>query len=233
MTEEEMIKAFDECLIGEYHNKDLEPILKEIYELFDFTFIIFLSWKFTIRDELKIDYIKRVFPLFYKIVETGNIDIFKNLINEFMHPKAGPCITTDLIIQTFDILIDPYEYFNRNVDDVYFESIIEYFIREKKYDFCLKNNNYLFFDYLSKYMYYCQTYNIKKNNYAIIAMYYFIKDKIDPEKYLHALDYVFGNYKELNTFTSLNYVSEKKVEYMDNLMNMIFNEIEFNNKEIK
>ena len=57
MTNKEMIEIFDKCLNKEYQNEELQPIMEDIYDIFDSYFDEYVLLDIEIPDELKINII--------------------------------------------------------------------------------------------------------------------------------------------------------------------------------
>lgn len=223
MTNLDKILAFNKCLNKTYKGRILEPITNEIYELFGMCFDIEILLDIKISDEQKIETFNTFFPLFYRVVKTNNIELFKKVVNELFRYSRN-MISSDLIVPLFDLLLDPQLFFQKK-EHRHFKFITKYLLEEKKHSFYHENSNYLYFDYLSKHLDCCMKYNVKRNSFGILAIYYFLKNNIEYDKFIPVLDYVFANYDDLNTFLSLNYDETKKDELINVIMEKVLNEI--------
>lgn len=223
MTNLDKIVTFNKCLNKTYKGKVLEPIIKEIYELFGMCFDIEIMLDIKISDEQKIKTFNTFFPLFYRVVKTNNIELFKKVVNELFRYSMN-MISSDLIVPLFDLLMDPQLFFQKE-ENRHFKFITKYLLEEDKYSFYHENSDCLYFDYLAKHLEYLKRNNVKRNSFGILAIYYFLKNNIEYDKFIPVLDYVFANYDDLNTFLSLNYDETKKDELINVIMEKVLNEI--------
>ncbi len=224
MTNKEMIEIFDKCLNKEYQNEELQPIMEDIYDIFDSYFDEYVLLDIEIPDELKINIIKLFFPLFKRIIDGNNAQMFHKILKELIHGKDH-AINLELIAPTFILLLNPIEFCKGNQRGS-IGSITRFFEEVKYYDFYRENSNYLYFDYLSKYFDCCMKYNVKRNSFGILAIYYFLENNLDCDKFTRVLDYIFSKSEELITYTTLNYDNTKKEQLLNAIMEKILSEID-------
>ena len=69
-------------------------------------------------------------------------------------------------------------------------------------------------------------YNVKRNSIGILAIYYFLENNLDCDKFTRVLDYIFSKTEELITYTTLNYDNTKKEQLLNAIMDKILSEID-------
>jgi hypothetical protein len=225
LTDQEKIKMYDECRNKTYHNEKLEPVIEDLYNMFEFDFKHHLGFNFDVDDNRKIKHITNLLQPLYDVIDTNNIPLFHKLVFEVTHPNNNT-ISTHLIFDMMNLLLFPQEYLSQ--EDHYFSMITDYFISENKYDFYSKNSTYPYFDYLNKLYNHGKEHNIKYTGTGIevAIIYYFLKNNTNPNNFIDALDYVHNNIQFINSFYRHNYKKENEDEFLNVLMNVILNELD-------
>ena len=232
MTYKEKVVIFDQCTDRTYHNEIFTPILDDIYNVFDYEFNMFFGFGFKISDTMKIEYVDKLFPFFKRMIDTNNSELFHKILYEVTHPinnHIGSTTMMDLI----DLLLYPYEYCNRKEDDSRIMMIIDYLVAEDKYDFYLKNSNYPFLDYVAKLINHTKSNHFRKDSFGVIMIYYFLRYKIDPDKFIPVLDYGMENRMPLGEYITHNFQKEKREEFIKLFGSKVLYEMNLPKKSIK
>ena len=232
MTDNEKVDIFNQCTSKTYYKEEFAPILDDIYNIFDYEFNIFFGFGFKIQNTMKIEYIDRLFPFFKKIIDGNNIVLFKKIVNEVIH-STNNHISSTAMIHLIELLLYPQDYCNKKYEDSYFAMIIDYLVSEDKYDFYLENSNYLLFYYVAKLINHTKSNNFKKNSFGTIAIYYFLKHNIDPNKFIPILDYSIKNRLSLGEYIEQNFIESKREEFIDSMGNKVLNDMSYPRKSIK
>ena len=221
LTDQDKIKMYDECRNKTYHNEMLEPIIEDLYNMFEFDFMRHLGFNFDKDDNQKIKHITNLLQPLYDVIETNNIPLFHKLVFEVTHPNNNT-ISTHLIFDMMNLLLHPQEYLSQ--EDHYFSMITDYFFEEDKYNFYLDNSKYLYFYYLTNLIKLCRYNNLNKDSLGIMIIYYFLKNNIEPEKFVPAVNYAINNRKIINSFAFHNRVTNNQNEFINFIMDLILNE---------
>ena len=227
MSDKDKIEVLNECINRTYYNLELSPILNDIYDMVDYEIKKF----FLGADLNKTSYYDKLFPFFKYIVKEGNIELFHDIVNKIIHPNCCR-ISSRLVIDLYKLAVEPYVYCSKDNNESHFSLIVNYFCDEEATDFCFTHSNYLYYYCMGRLIEYRSKNNLSWN-FAQNVIYYLFYHNISDEKAKKSYDFFIDNGETFDSYFALNYNKDNIIEFMDMLMNKIFQEMELNKREIK
>ena len=227
MTEEEKAKVFYQCYERQYFSKEFAPILSDIYDMIKYEVDRFLGYM--PKDQNAAKYIDKLFQFYKFVIDNNYIDLFHKMVNKIINPKSD-MVSCDISIDLLELLIDPYAYCHK--DNIHFTMIIDYLVSEEAYDFCMDNSNSIFYYGVANIIDGCKNDTILWR-IGQLLIWYLLSNNIEVEKAKAAIDYYFKNGKTIDSYFMFNYNKNHPEEFMNRLMEMIFNEMDMNRVEIK
>lgn len=227
MSDKDKIEIINKCLDRTYDDPEFSLILNDIYDLANLD----KNYYFMDYDLNKITFYDEMFPFFKYIVKEGDIPLFHDIAYMLSHPK-NCAVNASVVIDLYKLAIEPYEYCRSDNEENLFTMIADFLVEEKDYDFCLKHSNYLY--------YYCMGRLIEARShdsvswkFAHYVIHYLFENKIDEEKAKKCYDFFIDNGSTFSSYYAFNYNENNRKQFLDMLMNKIFQEMELNKKEIK
>jgi hypothetical protein len=192
-------------MLKECRDKDLEPLLEDIYNMIKYSFTNEITNK---HNHMKIEFIDTYYDFFKEVVRTNNVELFHKLITEIIKPNTFDNSKCHIVIDSMKILLNPLEYCSSPKKN--FSKIVHYYLLENKYELYKENDNYLFFYYLTKIIEAKIDYKDRYiEQYIQLVIYIFLKNNIEPDKFLPTLLYIIKNKKMINEFICHNITRER------------------------
>ena len=214
MTNDEMILLYDSIINREFNNKELGPVINELYRIFDYYDDFMLktaSYKcndlIKVNDEDKISFVIRILPIIKKIINNNLLKSFKDITNYMIIYN----VSASYIPIFLNLIYFPNDYLDfKNKNDKEITKIIEssLFIIEQLLIFDAYNYSKYKFSLLElRNNYYEYTWNNKKDDYngfipSIIL--FCLEHNFDNNKLINMLDFSYNSYEDLCNYMLLN-----------------------------